>query len=408
MLFSSGAEFFLVITFLFLQWFVRVRFDLRFSRAVLLMGNMVLLGTVINPTTLLLHIVLSVFVFITGLTIQRNTAKSAKWVALSILVLIILFVLRNYPKAFGFSDFRLGSNSGTIIQRLGISYILFRHIQYIVDCHRKRVVNFHVVDYINFILFFPNFLAGPIDKYTNFKRNFDRKEGKLKRALIGPGMGRIFIGFIKKYLIVPVLYSFAISYDPFMEFMGPQLAVFSSILLYSLYIYLDFSGYSDIAIGTGYIMGIKTPENFDAPYLARNISDFWKRWHMTFSQFLRDMIFIPVVRGLNRIGLSRFRLGVTVLGYVITFFICGIWHGDTVNFVYWGLWHALGLSLYRIWRELNFVKKTRENIRLSGLTWLWNISSIVFNFTFVSIGWIFFNYSGENLTTAVELILGIR
>ncbi|NRA11808.1 MAG: MBOAT family protein [Crocinitomicaceae bacterium] len=294
-----------------------------------------------------------------------------------------------------------------IIQRLGISYILFRNIQSIVDTLKGKFKPSNPIDYINFILFFPNFLAGPIDTFSNFKRQFERKEGKIKRALIWPGIGRITLGFAKKYLLIPMFSIYALSYEPLMEYMPPQAAILLSITCFSAYIYLDFSGYSDIAIGTGYIMGIRTPENFNSPYLSANIATFWKNWHMTFSKFLRDLIFIPIIKLLNKTGLKSSRTLVTIIGYLLTFFICGIWHGDTVNFVYWGLWHAFGLSIYKLWsssRLHNKLHNSNSRIRKNTLT----ISGVTLTFLFVSFGWLFFHYSGEGLTTVFNLLIGLK
>ena len=408
MFFSSGAEIVFIVAFLIIQLIVRNYFAQNIQRLTLFIGNILLLSTIINYTSLTLHSGLSVLAFLTMLWISKtNRNKGVIVAATSILIIITLFVLRNYPKPFGFDTYQIGSSPDMIIQRLGISYILFRNIQSIVDTLKGKFKPTNPIDYINFILFFPNFLAGPIDTFANFKRQFERKEGKIKRALIWPGIGRITLGFVKKYLVIPMFSLYALSYEPFMESMSPQVAIILSTFCYSAYIYLDFSGYSDIAIGTGYIMGIRTPENFNSPYLSTNIATFWKNWHMTFSQFLRDLIFKPIVQLLNKAGLKSFRTLVTIIGYLLTFFICGIWHGDTVNFVYWGLWHAFGLSMYKLWStsRLHFKLHNSENvIQKNTLT----ISGMTLTFLFVSMGWLFFHYSGEGLTTAFNLLFGLK
>ena len=321
-----------------------------------------------------------------------------------VLIVVLGFCIRSFPKAFGIDSFQITSDPSSIIQRLGISYIMFRHIQFIVDSYKKKIKAYAFIDYINFIFFFPNFLAGPIDVYNNFKRWSDKKSGKFKSALILPGIGRILIGFIKKYAIVPIIYAYAINYEPLMESMGNVSAILLSLVYYSLYIYLDFSGYSDIAIGSGYIMGIRTPENFKIPYLTTNIADFWKRWHITFSNFLRDLIFKPIVKGISKWRIKPPRLVISIIGYILTFFICGIWHGDTVNFVYWGLWHGVGLSIYKAWSLTSFHTKMHLSFSEKKMKWLLNLSGFIITFGFVTFGWIFFNYSGKDLSLIFELL----
>jgi D-alanyl-lipoteichoic acid acyltransferase DltB (MBOAT superfamily) len=406
MLFSSGAEFLIVIAFLLLQWGVRKYLNLQWNRTILLIGNLLVLSTLISFATLGMHMLLSLLVF--GiLQLLTRSKKGTRIAALSILTLIALFCIRNYPKAFGFESFQLGNSPELLIQRLGISYILFRHIQSIVDTLKGRLVPKNPIDYINFILFFPNFLAGPIDKFSSFQRHFKRKEGKLKRALFWPGVGRITLGFLKKYAVIPLFSMYALSYEPFLEWMSPQTAILASAACYSAYIFLDFSGYSDIAIGTGYIMGIKTPENFDSPYLTTNIAAFWRKWHMTFSEFLRDLIFKPIVKLINKTRLKPFRNTVSIIGYFLTFFICGIWHGDTVNFVYWGLWHGLGLAIYKVWTSGSLYNRLHGGSH-SGKQFMVTLSGVLLTFSFVTIGWLFFHYKGEDLTTVVETLLGMR
>jgi D-alanyl-lipoteichoic acid acyltransferase DltB (MBOAT superfamily) len=148
---------------------------------------------------------------------------------------------------------------------------------------------------------------------------------------------------------VPLIIHYATDYSVFPVSIPPLMALFMSLICYSFYIYLDFSGYSDIAIGTAYLIGIKTPENFNNPYRSQNLSEFWKRWHITFSSFLQLYVFKPFIQLFNILLPSKHRLLITILSYLATFVICGLWHGATINFVYWGLWHGVGLSINKIW-----------------------------------------------------------
>ena len=378
----------------------------QWSKFWLLIGNLVILSTMVSYHTLGVHILISGAVFGLGKFISTGDNQRARFVTgFSILALVVLFFIRNYPKALGIESFQLTSDPSSIIQRLGISYILFRHIQFLVDSFKKRIRVYSLLDYINFILFFPNFLAGPIDKYNNFKTGMDRPFGRLRKSLILPGLGRILMGFIKKYALVPLIYADAVHYNELVLEHGESMGVLLNLLYFSLYIFLDFSGYSDIAIGSGYLMGVRTPENFMMPYLANNIADFWRRWHMTFSEFLRELIFKPIVKGISKSRTKWPRLSVSIIGYILTFVLCGIWHGDTVNFIYWGLWHGIGLSVYKAWSGSGVRKKLSTSLEKKSLSWLGNGVAVLITFLFVTFGWVFFQYTGKDLSIAINFLM---
>ncbi len=406
MLFSSSGELLVVASFLLLQLLLRQWTRNAFQKGLLLLGNLVILSTVLTWATLLMHGSITLVIYLLGRYVSRTGVSRGKALtATGIITVILLFCVRSYPKTFGISSFQLTDDPGTLLQRLGISYIMFRHIQFLVDSFKRKIRHFAFIDYLNFVLFFPNFLAGPIDVYNNFKRWSDRPEDTFKKALILPGLGRIMVGFIKKYALVPLIYVSAISYEPWLETLGGAGALLMSLLYYSMYIYLDFSGYSDIAIGSGYLMGVRTPENFRMPYLATNISDFWRRWHITFSTFLRELIFKPIVKGISRWKIKPPRLAVSIIGYILTFFICGVWHGDTSNFIWWGLWHGVGLSVYKAWSSTKLHDRIHTSFGKKKLDWMLSVVGWLLTFSFVTFGWVFFNYANQDLETALKLLL---
>lgn len=383
MFFQSTTEFLLVIAFLLVHYFIRKLNSQLPAKLWVFVANIVLLNTVVNYETLIFQLGLSSLVYLVAKGIHKSTSKNIRVVvtALTVMGLVAFFVIRNY----------LWDGAG-IVFRLGMSYILFRHIQFLTDVHKNEVKHFSWLDFVNFVLFFPNFLAGPIDKYQNFKRWSDKESGVFLKSLVYPGIARIAIGIIKKYALVPFIIGYAVDYNVLMEQEGYGLyaALLLSLLYYSAYIYLDFSGYSDIAIGTGYLTGIRTPENFRSPYLSTNISAFWRRWHITFSDFLRDLIFKPIVKTLSKKVPFAPRLLVSSIGYILTFVICGLWHGNTLNFIYWGLWHGIGLVGYKIWD-----KNVNDRLRNKGI--VYNLLMMTTTFVYVTIGWMFFNYSHEQL-----------
>jgi alginate O-acetyltransferase complex protein AlgI len=238
-------------------------------------------------------------------------------------------------------------------------------------------------------------MAGPIDTLNNFHYWLNTTHVRFNRRMLLAGIGRIFLGAVKALLIVPLIKPYAMDYQVLMPHFGPWGSVCTAALLYSLYIYIDFSGYCDMAIGMAYMMGIRTPENFDNPYFSTNISEFWKRWHITFSTFLKIYVFKPVIALLNRFPIAKYRMVVSVTAYLVTFFVCGLWHGSTLNFVFWGLWHGVGLSVYKL---ATYRRKPAYDTAWS------RTAGILATFLFVTMGWIFFNYPVDQLLNIYKLL----
>lgn len=365
----------------------------------ILIGNLLILLTLVKEHTLIVLAILSSFVFLSGLILQ---SKKSKALLTFILTLILtLFVIRNYPyiqNAIEKTRISFINSPILSVQKIGLSYILFRYIHWLVESYRNTIYHSNLLTFLNYIFFFPSILAGPIDTYKNFQYWVSNKHKKYKTSLFGAGIMRIFLGAFKTLGIVPLVINYATDYHTLLPHFTPIIAILISLLFYSLYIYFDFSGYSDIAIGTAYLVGIKTPENFNNPYTSTNLSEFWKRWHITFSDFLRIYVFTSFIKLYNKIIKSNYRLPVTILCYLSTFLICGAWHGDTINFIYWGLWHGAGLSFNKIWTS-----EIKPNLSFcQSKTYVYG--SIGLTFLYVSIGWIFFHYNHEELIEILSLV----
>lgn len=397
MLFSNYTLFFSILIFVLLFVFCRWTFKKAWLNNVLLVGgNILILTHIVSPKSLFLLFLLAVLAYNAGWLLQR---KKQGWVlALSLMLLIALFAVRNYPLVqswFGSWWTDTMSKHFLSVEKLGLSYILFRMIHWLVESYKGTLRSRNPLTYLNYLFFFPTFMAGPIDTLNNFHYWLNTTHVRFNLRMLMAGVGRIFIGAVKALLVVPLVKPYAIDYGMLLPQLGPWGAVGSAALLYSLYIYIDFSGYCDMAIGMAYMMGIRTPENFNNPYFSTNISEFWKRWHITFSTFLRIYVFKPVVALLNRLPIAKYRMVVSVTAYMITFFVCGLWHGSTLNFLIWGLWHGVGLSVYKLFtygkpaKEVNALRRT---VGICG------------TFVFVTIGWIFFNYPVDKLLIMFKLL----
>ncbi len=364
------------------------------------LANIFMLLTLVKEHTLIVLSILSLFVFMVGKILQKKSSKALLFSILSLI--IILFSIRNYPYLHqNLSDGVFSFLKAPIlsVEKLGLSYILFRFVHYLVESSKGTVHNANFITFLNYIFFFPSIIAGPIDTYNNFQYWLGKSNFKYQKSLFFAGITRIFLGALKTLAIVPLVIKYATDYTTLTSDYAPFVAVALSLVAYSAYIYFDFSGYSDIAIGSAYLIGIKTPENFNNPYISQNLSEFWKRWHITFSDFLKRYIFKPFISLFNWLFNPKYRLIITVACYLLTFAICGLWHGDKINFVYWGLWHGIGLSLNKVWSV-----KIEPRISFSN-TLAYRFASIAITFTFVTFGWIFFNYSEDQLIEIFKLLI---
>jgi alginate O-acetyltransferase complex protein AlgI len=401
MLFNNYTIFIYIVVFVLVYNVAKlISKSIVLRNIIILTGNLFILLTLVKEHTLIVLAVLSLLIFIIGKILQNKNSKTLLIAALTIV--LILFSIRNYPYIQeNLSEGILSFLNAPIlsIQKLGLSYILFRFIHYLVESFRNKIHNSNFIVFLNYIFFFPTIIAGPIDNYNNFNYWVGNSKLKYQRSLFFAGITRIFIGAFKTLGIVPLIINYATDYTSLIADFSPLSAIMISLLAYSAYIYLDFSGYSDIAIGTAYLLGIKTPENFNNPYISQNLSEFWKRWHITFSAFLKLYVFKPTILLYNKIFGTKHRLLVTILCYLTTFLICGLWHGDKVNFIYWGLWHGVGLALNKIWSA-----KIKSSISFSTTT-AYKLISMLITFIYVTIGWVFFNYSKEQLIALYNLIL---
>ncbi|MEA2110895.1 MAG: MBOAT family protein [Campylobacterota bacterium] len=252
---------------------------------------------------------------------------------------------------------------------LAISFFTFQQIAYLVDSYRRETQEYDFLNYAVFVTFFPQLIAGPIVHHKEMMPQFETVRNKvINYKNIAMGLFVFSIGLFKKVVIADTFATWATSGFDVAETLNLFEAWITS-LSYTFQLYFDFSGYTDMAIGAALLFNIRLPINFNSPYKALNIQDFWRRWHMTLSRFLRDYIYIPL--GGNRRGSFR-----TYNNLLATFVLGGIWHGAGWTFVFWGLLHGMALVIHRFW----------SNIGVKMPKWLaWLIT-----FNFINIAWVFF------------------
>ncbi|HQS67171.1 MAG TPA: MBOAT family protein [Sulfuricurvum sp.] len=271
-----------------------------------------------------------------------------------------------------------------ILLPLGISFFTFTQIAYLVDAYRDEVKEMDYLNYTLFVTFFPHLLAGPILHHKEMMPQFDSLRSKvLNYQNISAGIFLFSIGLFKKVVIADTFSKWANAGFQTTQALN-LFEAWATSLSYTFQLYFDFSGYTDMALGVALLFNIKLPMNFNSPYKALNIQDFWRRWHMTLSRFLRDYIYIPL--GGNRNGEFR-----TYSNLFTVFVIGGLWHGASWMFMAWGALHGLAIILHRAWQQMGGKMNT--------------IIAWFITFNFINVTWIFFR--ADDWSKASNLLNGM-
>ncbi len=267
-----------------------------------------------------------------------------------------------------------------VVLPLAISFFTFQQITYLIDVYKGDNVRYTFLNYCLFVTFFPQLIAGPIVHHRQMMPQFERRDYRNTADHLALGISLFSIGLFKKVFIADNLALFATPIFQAAEQAHSLTFIdgWCAALAYTGQLYFDFSGYSDMAIGLGHLFGITLPVNFFSPYKARNIAQFWQRWHITLSTFLKDYIYIPL--GGNRVAMTK-----QLRNLGLTMFIGGLWHGAAWTFVFWGILHGFYLSIYNLWHNADFRFFQSDFYRRLALP----LGSAL-TFIAVVVGWVFF------------------
>ncbi len=261
---------------------------------------------------------------------------------------------------------------------LAISFFTFEYVHYLIEVYRGTFKPAKLRDFSLFIMFFPTLICGPIKRFQSFKTQ-EYAQFRLDPLNVHAGLERILFGMAKKTLIADPIAPYATA-----VFANPEAYTWAQLWLgvyaYAMQIYFDFSAYSDIAIGRARLFGYAVPENFTDPYLQTNIARFWRSWHMSLTSWITDYLYIPL--GGNRRGEVR-----AYWNRFVAMTLCGLWHGAGYHFAVWGMYHGIGLNIYRAFQL------GREHLgrpRNDPPHWSLRVISTIFTFHFVCIGWVLF------------------
>jgi alginate O-acetyltransferase complex protein AlgI len=349
------------------------------------------------------------FNYLMGIAVDRARASGRAKPVLFFAVTVNLVVLGIFKYANFFADnvntlfLALGINPVVVprvLLPIGISFYTFHAISYVVDVYRRdAIAQKSPVHAALYLLLFPQLIAGPIIRYRDLADQLARRIVTVDDFAYG--VRRFIIGLGKKVLIANVVAGPA---DAIFAMPVAQLSAghaWLALVCYTLQIYFDFSGYSDMAIGLGRIFGFRFPENFRWPYIARSVQEFWRRWHISLSTWFRDYLYKPL--GGNRVSPARMYVNL-----VTVFFLCGLWHGASWNFVIWGLWHGSFLVLERLrHHEATKTETTNNTLSLStksrqSFSWFRVSCFRAYTLAVVMIGWVFFR--AETLPGALAFL----
>ena len=369
----EGNEFFLLLFVVLLIGFVVNFFEKRKDYYILAL-SLLFAGAIYGKSRAMIVYLLAFIVYQYFLVFLAQRIE-AKWlkplVFLSILPLVI-------NKVFALTSLHL-------LAFIGISYMSFKTIQIMLEISDGLIKEkITVKDYLQFLLFFPTVSAGPIDRSRRFLKEINevmpRKE---YLELAGDGIYRIVLGLLYKVVLSTYVYQMLLTLNN----TGTVVYSIKYMYLYTLYLFFDFAGYSLMAVGSSNILGIQTPMNFNKPFLSVDIKDFWTRWHITLSTWLRDFVFSRVLMQVIRKKWFKNRLHNATYAYMVNMLVMGFWHGLSVSYIVYGFYHGVLMAGFEVYqKKSNFYKKNKNKNWYKLLSWFVTMNLVMIGF---------FIFSGE-------------
>ena len=369
----EGNEFFLLLFVVLLIGFVVNFFEKRKDYYILVL-SLLFAGAIYGKSRAMIVYLISfvIYQYFLVFIAQRIEAKRLKpLVFLSILPLVI-------NKVFALTSLHL-------LAFIGISYMSFKTIQIMLEISDGLIKEkISIKDYLQFLLFFPTVSAGPIDRSRRFLKEINevmpRKE---YLELAGDGVYRIVLGLLYKVVLSTYVYQMLLALNN----TGTVVYSIKYMYLYTLYLFFDFAGYSLMAVGSSNILGIQTPMNFNKPFLSVDIKDFWTRWHITLSTWLRDFVFSRVLMQVIRKKWFKNRLHNATYAYMVNMLVMGFWHGLSVSYIVYGFYHGVLMAGFEVYqKKSNFYKKNKNKDWYKLLSWFVTMNLVMIGF---------FIFSGE-------------
>jgi alginate O-acetyltransferase complex protein AlgI len=272
----------------------------------------------------------------------------------------------------------------------GLSFLFFKMIHVVVDARSRSIEDLTLGRYLNYCLNFTTVLMGPIQRYQDFSTQWDNGTAAPRFETYVDATNRVLRGFVKAFVLAPILAPYVLRPGLPIERMG-GLELLLAIYAFYIFLYLDFSGYCDLVIGIGMLMGLRPPENFRFPFLARDVSAYWLRVHRSLTTWLTDYVFTPLYRfALNAKGFGRFNFVALSASLLLTMIVAGVWHGTAWHFAVFGLVHGVALVVVRGYEHLMIRRMGRAGFRRFTERWAVTAAAVFLTYNFTSLAYVFF------------------
>ena len=335
-------------------------------------------------------------------------ASTDRWkLALAIVAYVALFV---YLRGYGFLAWVLPESFLVrALSTVGLSFLFFKVVHVIIDAHAGVLGRLDPLTYLNYCLNFTTFVMGPIQRFQDYRDQWTGEkeaiplnfEAHLDAAL------RILVGLFKVYVLAAFFESRALQLDTDLSSLSPAGLIVQAYAFW-FYLYLNFAGYCDVVIGIGSLLGVRPPENFNKPFLARNISDFWQRQHRSLTLWLTDYVFNPTYKHLLSSGWARtHKAWAAYIALMLTMVVSGLWHGTTISFLLFGLVHGSWFVIYRIWDDFLNKRLGKKRVQLFRANPLVQVGGIVLTFNATALAFIFFRASPESVLHTLAALINL-
>ena len=366
MSYFEGNEFFFFLILALVIGFI-INYLGKRSEYYILTLSVIFAIVIYGKKTLMLSYLIGFIIYQYILVLIAHKTENSKYLKILVFLSVVPLIIN---KVFALTQWHL-------LAFIGISYMSFKTIQIMIEISdgliKERI---SIIDYIQFLLFFPTVSSGPIDRSRRFmvdiKERMPRDE---YLELAGVGVYRVVLGLLYKVVFSTYSYHYLVTLPNF----GSLEYSIKYMYLYTLYLFFDFAGYSLMAVGSSNILGVQTPMNFNKPFLSIDIKDFWNRWHITLSTWLRDFVFSRVFMEATKKKRFKKRLNTAMYAYMVNMLLMGFWHGLTISYIVYGAYHGILMAGFEYYQKKNkFYKKNKNKVWYKVCSWFITINLVIF------------------------------
>ena len=366
MSYFEGNEFFFFLILALVIGFI-INYLGKRSEYYILTLSVIFAIVIYGKKTLMLSYLIGFIIYQYILVLIAHKTENAKYLKILVFLSVVPLIIN---KVFALTNWHL-------LAFIGISYMSFKTIQIMIEISdgliKERI---SIIDYIQFLLFFPTVSSGPIDRSRRFMVNIkERMPRDEYLELAGVGVYRVVLGLLYKVVLSTYSYHYLVTLPNF----GSLEYSVKYMYLYTLYLFFDFAGYSLMAVGSSNILGVQTPMNFNKPFLSIDIKDFWNRWHITLSTWLRDFVFSRVFMEATKKKRFKKRLNTAMYAYMVNMLLMGFWHGLTISYIVYGAYHGILMAGFEYYQKKSkFYKKNKNKVWYKVCSWFITINLVIF------------------------------